>query len=144
MPVAGTLSPPPQAEVANVVAQAQRATYTALDEWRQTPGGIGLRFTPAAFGLFGLAQRSPTYARKHPAPYYAKGRFYRQTMAGAGSIKQLAQGAAGWQVSSTTPAARGLNFMRAGGIYFREWITLHPREAAAIDAGVQRRLDQIA
>ena len=49
----------------------------------------------------------------------------------------------GFRTTMTSPAARGLNFRRNGGIYADQWARLHPLEGTAIDQAVQTGLTSI-
>ena len=124
--------------------EVRSRAVAVLSRWGRTGDGIGLRFQARAFGLYGYTTRSEQYRLRHPEPYVASGAFRSGILSGTGSrIAATPAGSDGFRATLVSPAARALNFRRAGGIYADEWARLHPTEADVIDDRVQDDLDRV-
>ena len=129
-------------DAAALLAKAQEASVQALVVWSRAPGGIGIRFTPAAFAAYGFTPRSHDYAQKHPSPFVASGRFEKGVLSGSGCHVDTKSTQTTFTTTLVVPAARGLNFKAKFDTYRQEWSRFYRSEATTVDQAAQAGIDK--
>jgi hypothetical protein len=124
---------------AALLTDARAAVAAGLRQWANDPRGLGLRFTVAAYGLYGYTPRAAQKNERSPEPYVGTGAL-RDRLVGGGTTVDVQGGADAFEVAMTSEIPRSLR--NAGtGLYGQEWTRLHPAEADAIDRRVQAAIN---
>ncbi len=139
---------PTPASADHLLEQVQAGQLATLRDWGADRQGLGKRLSASAWTLYGFTHRSPEYEKRvarvfgEPLPYvspkltgYSSGKFLHTLTKPSGHTVRPAPAPAG-QVASelAVPAARGLNFAKAGGVYLAEWGRLYDIEAKRLAA----------
>lgn len=119
------------------LGRARDAAVRTVRGWSTDRDGLGRRFTPAAYGLYGFIRRA--YASEHPNPFVRTGGFRDRVLSGAGQITTTGQGD-GFTATLTINAPPSLD-RTAGGMYALEWATFYRPEAADLDARLATALE---
>ena len=143
------------------LAQASgQAAQVTLAEWAgDRATGLGARLAGTALARYGFTPRSPRYVDRVRRAFGSYLPYVSPRLRGYKTMKFLhgltrpgvghrvspgqVSGTAGSAVL-TVPAARALNFSRAGGVYAQEWGQLYPHEAVQLETTLAKRLDQAA